>query len=210
MAGEADTVGIFRRRSEKPAIALRADIDAPEIEEKNEIPYRSQSPELMHACGHDVYTSSLLTAVKLPLQCREELLGIVRLILQSVKEVSRDANSVTPSGTPDDMQASSGLHVRIGLPADKAALQAGPITADANSPEIDIFGKSEHAGHPDNAIDVIATGMEIVEVLQRIVSREILPMEVVTISVCQLRVGTRDNTAVNHARISGTMRVMSE
>lgn len=209
-AGETGTVGILRGKSEKPVIALRADIDALEIEEKNEVPYRSQNSGLMHACGHDAHASSLLTAAKLLLRRREELPGTVKLIFQPAEEVGRGANSVISSGELDDVQAFFGLHVRAGLPVGKAALQAGPIMAGANSLKIDVFGKSGHAGHPDNAIDVIAAGAEIVEALQHIVSREIPPTEAATISVCQFRAGTRDNIIANHARISGTVRVTSE
>lgn len=115
-AGETGTVGILRGKSEKPVIALRADIDALEIEEKNEVPYRSQNPGLMHACGHDAHASSLLTAAKLLLQRREELPGTVKLIFQPAEEVGRGANSVIASGALDDVEAFFGLHVRAGAP----------------------------------------------------------------------------------------------
>jgi amidohydrolase len=209
-AGETGTVGILRGQSGKPVLGLRADIDALEIEERNEVDYRSQNPGLMHACGHDAHTAALITAARLLSERREQLGGTVKLIFQPAEEVGRGAASVISTGALDDVDAFFGIHVRAGLPVGKVALKAGPAMAGANSLKIVVSGKSGHAGHPDEAIDAIAAGCAIVEALQHIVSREVSPTEPAVVSICQFHAGTRDNIVANRAEISGTVRVTSE
>lgn len=209
-AGETGTVGILRGRAVGPVLGLRADIDALEIEEKNEVDYRSQNPGLMHACGHDAHTAALLTAARLLLERREQFDGTIKLIFQPAEEIGRGAASVIATGALDDVDAFFGIHVRAGLPVGKVALKAGAAMAGANSLKIVVNGKSGHAGHPDEAVDAIAAGCAIVEALQHIVAREVSPTEPAVVSVCQFHAGTRDNIVANRAEISGTVRVTSD
>jgi len=209
-AGETGTVGVIPGRLDHPVIALRADIDALEIHEKNEASYRSENDGLMHACGHDAHTAALLTAAKILVQQKDRLAGTIKLIFQPAEELGEGAAAVIGSGLLDDVDAFLGIHVRPGLPVGTLALQAGPVMAGANSLKIDVWGKSGHAGRPHETVDAIVAGAEIVGALQTIVSREIAPTEAVVISVSQFHAGTRDNIIANHARISGTVRVTSE
>lgn len=209
-AGETGTVGIIQGRSPEPVIALRADIDALEIEEKNNVPYCSLNSGLMHACGHDAHTAALLTAAKLLISHKDEIKGTVKLVFQPAEEVGKGAAAMIDTGLLDDVQAFFGIHVRAFLPVGKIALRSGAIMGGANSLKIRLQGKSGHAGRPNEATDVITAGAEIVEALQHIVSREISPTQPAVISVCQFHAGTRDNIIAGEADISGTVRVLSE
>ncbi|MFV0412348.1 MAG: M20 family metallopeptidase [Oscillospiraceae bacterium] len=208
--GETGTVGILRGAAEKPVVALRADIDALEIQEKNRVEYRSQNNGLMHACGHDAHAASLLAAARLLQSSQKQLQGTVKLIFQPAEEVGLGAQTLVDSGFLNDVDAFFGIHVQAGLPVGKVALKAGPAMAGANSLKIDVYGESGHAGRPNEGVDAIAAGAAIVEALQHIVSREISPVEPAVVSLCQFHAGTRDNITANHARISGTVRITTE
>lgn len=209
-AGETGTVGIIRGQSSGPVIALRADIDALEISEKNDVPYCSRNSGLMHACGHDAHTAALLTAARLLISHKDKIKGTVKLIFQPAEEVGKGAKEVIGTGLLNDVQAFFGIHVRVFLPVGKIALKSGAIMGGANSLKINLQGRNGHAGRPNEATDVIVAGAEIVEALQHIVSREISPMQPAVISVCQFHSGTRDNIIAGEAKISGTVRVLSE
>lgn len=209
-AGETGTVGIIRGISKKPVIGLRADIDALEIEEKNQVSYCSLNKGLMHACGHDSHAAALLTAAKILKLHKNELKGTVKLIFQPAEEVGRGAKTIVDTGLLDDVEAFFGIHVHSKMPVGKVALKSGAIMGGANSLKIDVHGKSGHGGRPNQAVDAIVAGAEIVEALQHIVSREVLPTDPAVISVCQFHAGTQDNIISNHANISGTVRVLND
>lgn len=210
VTGETGTIGIVRGQNDFPVIALRADIDALEITEQNDIAYKSQNEGIMHACGHDAHTAALLTAAKILNKYKSEIKGSVKLIFQPAEEYGQGAQTVIASGELNDVNAFFGIHVKAGLDVGKVALQKGAIMGGANSLNITVTGKSGHGGHPDEAIDAIVAGAEIVEALQHIVSREIPPTEPAVVSVCQFHAGTRNNIIAKEAHISGTVRIASE
>jgi amidohydrolase len=209
-AGETGTVGVIRGNVPSPVVALRADIDALEITEETGAEYRSLYPGIMHACGHDAHTAALLTAAKLLIRRKSQLNGTVKLIFQPAEEIGRGAESLIAAGLLNDVNAFFGIHVRAGLPVGTVCIQAGPVMAGANTVFIDVHGKSGHGGHPDEGIDAIAAGAAIVENLQHIAAREIPPNESVVISICQFHAGTRENIIANYARLSGTVRIISD
>lgn len=209
-AGDTGTIGVIRGTKAFPVLALRADIDALEITEKNETDYTSQNDGLMHACGHDAHTASLLTAAALLYERRDTLQGTVKLIFQPAEELGKGAQTIVESGKLDDVHAFFGIHVRSGLDVGKLALQKGAVMAGANSLHIEVTGRSGHAGHPDDGIDSIAAGAAIIQSLQHIVSREISPTQPAVVSVCQFHAGTRDNIIARDAHITGTVRIASE
>ena len=208
--GKNITIGEIRGNGEGPIIALRADIDALEISEKNDVSYKSVNPGLMHACGHDAHAAALLTAARVLLSHRNEFSGTVRLIFQPAEEHGEGALQVVQTGLLNDVEAFFGIHVRAMMPVGKIALKSGPVMGGANSLKIKLTGSSGHGGRPHQAIDTIAAGVEIVQGLQQIVSRELDPVDPAVISVCQFHAGTRDNIIAGEASISGTVRVLHE
>ena len=212
--GETGVVGIIKGKIDVnnniPVIALRADIDALEIEEKNEVEYKSLNKGLMHACGHDAHISALLEAAKILSEQKDKISVVIKLIFQPAEEVGKGAVLIKESGLIDDVNAFFGIHVSSGIETGKISIGKGLVMAGANSLKIVVKGVSGHGGKPNEAIDAIVAGSAIVGSLQQVVSRESSPTEPTVITIGQFNGGTRDNIIANEVRISGTIRIASE
>ncbi|MCR4792096.1 MAG: amidohydrolase [Lachnospiraceae bacterium] len=195
---------------EGPTIGLRADIDALEITEKNEVPYKSQNDGLMHACGHDAHIAALFGAIKILLSHRDEFSGRVKFIFQPAEEIGKGAQTIVDSGLISDVDAFFGIHVKALREVGYVEASPGAIMGGANSLKIRLTGKSGHGGRPYQAIDAITCGAQIVQGLQYIVSREIPANDAAVITVGQFHAGTRDNIVAGEAHISGTVRILDD
>lgn len=213
-AGDTGIIGIIKGNKDTsgkiPVIALRADIDALEIEEKNEIEYKSVNKGIMHACGHDAHITSLIEAAKILLGEKDSFAGTIKLIFQPAEEIGKGAEVIKDSGVLSDVNAFFGLHVSANLQTGKIGLGKGLIMAGSNGLQIVVNGKSGHGGRPHEGIDAIVAGSAIVGALQQVISREIDPTEPAVITIGKFYSGTRENIIANEARISGTIRVTSE
>jgi len=212
--GETGVVGIIRGtapdETNGPIIGLRADIDALEIQEQNDISYVSKTDGLMHACGHDGHIASLLTAAKVLEQGKALIPGTVKLIFQPAEEIGCGANAIIKSGLVNDVQAFFGLHVTPSLKTGEVSVVSGPIMAGSNELRIEVTGQSGHGGRPHQAIDAVVAGSAIVQALQQIVSREIDPVEPAVVTIGTFHAGTRANIIANKALITGTVRIITE
>lgn len=208
--GETGTVGIIRGMSEKPVVGLRADIDALEIKEENRVPFRSQMPNMMHACGHDGHIAALLAAAGFLSDERKKLIGTVKLIFQPAEEVGKGAATIVESGLISNVDAFFGLHVTPELQTGRISIKRGIIMAGANSLKITIKGEMGHAALPHRTKDAIVAGCAVVTALQHIVARETNPASPAVVSVGTFHAGTRGNIIADQAEISGTVRIISE
>jgi len=193
-----------------PVIGLRADIDALEIQEQNDISYVSKTDGLMHACGHDGHIAALLTAAKVLEQAKLRIPGTVKLIFQPAEEIGCGADTIIKSGLVNDVKAFFGLHVTPSLKTGEVSVVSGPIMAGSNELRIEITGQSGHGGRPHQAIDAVVAGSAIVQALQQIVSREIDPVEPAVVTIGTFHAGTRANIIANKALITGTVRIITE
>lgn len=209
-AGETGTVGVIRGAGNGPTVALRADIDALEITEETEVPFRSRKPGLMHACGHDSHTAALLTAAAILREERETLGGTVELIFQPGEETGDGAKIVRESGLVDDADAFFGLHVMPSLRTGRISIGEGAVMAGANNLRIVLHGRSGHAAVPQETRDAVVAGSAVVLALQRIVARETDPVSPAVVSVGMFRAGTRRNVIADRAELTGTVRIVSE
>jgi amidohydrolase len=212
--GRTGVIGIikgeFYETNNTPVIALRADIDALEIEEKNDVEYKSINKGLMHACGHDAHISALLEAAKILNEQKDELPAVVKLIFQPAEEVGKGAPLIKESGLINDVNAFFGIHVISEIEVGKISIGKGLIMAGSNSLKIVVKGMSGHGGKPNEAVDAIVAGSAIVSALQQVVSRESKPTEPTVITIGKFNGGTRENIIANEAILSGTIRVASE
>ncbi|MBO7355339.1 MAG: amidohydrolase [Lachnospiraceae bacterium] len=205
------TVAVLEGKdADGPVIGLRADIDALEITEKNDVPYRSLNEGLMHACGHDAHIAALFGAIEILKQHREEFSGRVKFIFQPAEEIGKGAQTIVDSGLISDVDAFFGIHVKSLREVGYIEASAGAIMGGANSLDITLTGKSGHGGRPYQAIDTITCGAQIVQGLQYIVSREIPANDAAVITVGQFHAGTRDNIVAGSAHISGTVRILDD
>lgn len=213
-AGETGIVGIIEGNASasgnRQIVGLRADIDALEIQEQNDVEYISLNRGLMHACGHDSHIASLLTAARILVEEKANLEGTVKLIFQPAEEIGHGAEIIIKSGLISDVDAFFGIHVTPSLPTGQVSVIKGPIMAGANSLRIVVNGQSGHGGRPNQAIDAIVAGCAIVGALQQVVSREVDPILPAVVTVGMFQAGTRANIIANRADIYGTVRVITE
>jgi amidohydrolase len=209
-AGATSIVARLPGEGGAPVVALRADMDALEIEEANEVPYRSESRGLMHACGHDGHVAALLAAASALVGDGARGRVEVALIFQAAEEIGKGAQEVIESGLVDDVRAFFGIHATPFAETGQVALRAGPIMAGANSLVVELEGRSSHGARPDLGVDAVVAGSAIVQALQEVVAREADPVEPAVVTVGTFNAGTRANIIANRASLSGTLRAMSE
>lgn len=195
-------------KGEKPGktVALRADMDALEVSEKNDKPYKSKNEGLMHACGHDGHTAMLLGVAKILSEIKSELPGTVKLIFQPAEEVAQGALRMIDDGAMDGVDNIFGMHLWSGLPTGKVSVEAGPRMAAVDVFDITVQGKGGHGSAPHEGVDAVVVASNIVMALQTIVSREFTPLEPLVVTVGKLVAGTRFNVLASEAKLEGTNR----
>ncbi len=196
-------------KQEGKTIALRADIDALEIAEKTDVPYKSRNEGIMHACGHDAHAAMLLGAARVLNDIRDELKGTVKLIFQPGEEVAQGAKGMIAEGVLEGVDEVFGMHVMGNLPSGKIAIGSGPRMASCDMFRITVKGKGGHGSMPHLSVDAVVAASAIVMNLQSIASREVSPMDTVVVSVGKLISGTRWNIIADEAVLEGTTRSFS-
>ena len=193
-----------------PTVAFRADIDALPVDEQSGVEFSSEVPGVMHACGHDFHTSVMLGAAILLQRERENLHGSLRFIFQPSEETAQGAKWVVEHGALQGVEAIFGFHNRPDLPAGTIGIREGPLMASVDRFEIDIEGRGGHAGMPENCVDPIVTGAQIVTALQSVVSRSLSPLENAAVSITRMTAGNTWNVIPASARLEGTVRTLQE
>lgn len=205
-------LGVLRgtRAGTGRTVLLRADIDALPIQEENTFEYASTKPGLMHACGHDGHAAILLgTAQSLALS-REAWSGEVRFIFQHAEENSPGGAEELVTRTPlmDGVDVVTGLHLVSGLPAGEVHLKAGPLMAAPDTLDILIRGKGGHGAMPEEGVDPIAVGAQVVSNLQHVVSRNVSALDALVVSITQFHAGSAHNVIPDTAKLQGTVRAI--
>jgi amidohydrolase len=201
------------KNPEKATVALRADIDALPIHETNEVPYKSKNKGVMHACGHDVHTASLIGVAKLLDGLKEEFEGTIKLIFQPAEEKNPGgAITMIREGVLEHPKPASimGQHVDPRLPVGKVGFIKGTMLASADELHITIKGKGGHAASPELAVDPILIAAHVIVALQQLVSRNCNPIVPSVLSLCQIHAGTTTNVIPEAVQIAGTLRTVDE
>ena len=205
-AAQTGIIATIEGRKEGKTVALRADMDALEVEELNEIDYKSRNKGVSHACGHDGHMAMLLGAGKVLSEIKDELNGTVKLIFQPAEEEFGGASRIIKDGGLDGVDNIFGIHLLGMLPLGLISVGKGPRLSSADQFFIEVMGKGGHGGMPDQTIDAVVTASAIVMNLQTIASREISPIEPIVISVGKFNAGTRFNVIAGSAQLEGTTR----
>ncbi len=208
-------VGLIEGRNpHKRIIALRADLDALPIKEANEIPYKSTKEGVMHACGHDAHTSSLLGAARILNDIKNEFEGTIKLIFQPAEEKTPGGASIMiKEGVLDNPKPVSiiGQHVHPPLEAGKVGLKGGIYMASSDELYLTIRGKGGHGAMPQECIDPILMAAHIITALQQVVSRGADPSVPTVLTLGKINsVGGATNVIPDEVRIEGTFRTLDE
>lgn len=201
------------RDPSKKIIALRADMDALPISEKNDVPYKSKNEGVMHACGHDVHTSCLLGAGKILQQLRSEFEGSIKLIFQPSEEKSPGgANIMIQQGVLDDPRVENitGQHVFTPVPVGKVAYCFGQMMASTDELYITIRGKGGHGAYPHETIDPVMMAAQFLVAAQQIVSRMVSPVEPAVVTFGKVIANGAPNVIPDEVKIEGTVRTFNE
>lgn len=200
------------RNPEKKTIALRADMDALPIVEANNVSYKSKNEGVMHACGHDVHTSSLMTTAKILNELKDEFEGTVRFLFQPGEEKNPGGASymIRDGALNPKPSAILGQHVFPLLPAGKVGFREGMYMASADEIYLKVIGKGGHGAAPDLAIDPIVIASHIIIALQQVISRNANPRQPTVLTFGNIVGLGATNIIPNEVNIAGTFRAMNE
>jgi len=188
-------------------LAIRADMDALPITEENTFDFVSTNPGVMHACGHDGHTAMLLGIAKILSGMKDKIQGEVRFLFQPAEELfPGGAEEMVEAGVMEGVDFVIGAHLWSPIEVGKIGLVFGPMNAASDTFEITIEGKGGHAALPQDSIDSIAIGAQVVNNLQHVVSRNTDPLESIVLSVTKFNGGTANNVIPGSVVICGTVR----
>lgn len=207
-------VGLIKGKNPgKKTIALRADMDALPIIETNDIPYKSKKEGVMHACGHDVHTSSLLGTARILNELKDDFEGTVKLIFQPGEEkIPGGASLMIKAGVLQNPAPSNilGQHVMPSMPVGKIGFRPGMYMASADEIYVTVKGKGGHAAMPDKLVDPIVIASHIIIALQQIISRNCDPKTPAVLSFGKIIANGATNVIPDEVKIEGTFRTLNE
>lgn len=207
-------VGIIEGKNPgKKVVALRADMDALPITETNDVPYKSTNPGVMHACGHDVHTSSLLGTAHILQQLKDEFEGTIKLIFQPAEEKAPGGASIMiKEGVLENPKPVSifGQHVATNVPVGKIGFREGMYMASTDELYIKVIGKGGHGAMPDACIDPIVIASHIIVAMQQIISRNKNPKFPSVLTFGKIEGLGATNVIPDEVNIAGTFRAMDE
>jgi len=207
--GTTGVVGVLRSGNGHGRIGLRADMDALPIKEATNLPYASENPGVMHACGHDGHTTMLLGAAKYLAETRD-FSGTVTFIFQPGEEGIGGALAMLKDGLFERFPCDTiyGMHNSPGMPLGRYGITPGAAMAGGAFFDIEITGKGAHGARPENSIDPVLVACHIGAALQSIVSRNIPARETAVLSVTRIQAGEAYNVIPGTATMAGTARTM--
>ena len=211
--GVVGRLGGGPRGRDGPTIALRADMDALPIREETGLPFASQVPGVMHACGHDAHVACLLGAAALLAETPPQR-GEVRFLFQPSEETvdqegKGGAARMVDDGAMHGVEAIVGLHTWPEVPVGQVSLSPGPQMAAAGKFFVEIRGQGGHGAAPHQTVDPIVLAAQAILALQSVVSRRLDPIEAGVVTVGTIHGGTQDNIIPESVTLTGTLRGLS-
>ena len=206
--GKTGVVGIIEGARPGPTVLLRFDMDALPVSEATDLPFASQHPGLMHACGHDGHTAIGMAVAQMLVESRAQWRGRIKLLFQPAEEGLGGAKATIDDGvlTAPQPDAAFALHLWNQSPLGELAVQAGPLMASADRFSITIVGRGGHGAVPENTIDALVVGAQVIVALQSIISRNISPHEPAVLTVGSFHAGSTFNVIAEQAEMEGTIR----
>ncbi|MQA32504.1 M20 metallopeptidase family protein [Modestobacter roseus] len=210
----SSVVGVLRGARPGPTYLLRADMDALPVQEDTGLPFASEVPGVMHACGHDTHVAMLLGAARLLAARRDQLAGQVVFMLQPGEEGFHGARFMLEEGLLDavpeaPVSGAFALHISTVFPTGTINVRPGPMMASADQFRITVHGRGGHASTPHLAADPVPVAAEIILALQSMVTRRADVFDPAVVTVGHLEAGRTDNIIPETALVHGTIRTLS-
>ncbi|MBW8270558.1 M20 metallopeptidase family protein [Caldovatus aquaticus] len=206
--GRTGVVGTIEGGRPGPTLAIRADMDALPIQEETGLPFASTRPGLMHACGHDIHTATLLGVAAVLRELAPQLAGRVVLLFQPAEEVLEGASAMIADGAAAGVDLALGFHNHPEMPVGRFGYVRGAALAASDRFDLAIRGRSGHAAHPYAAIDPIVAAASFIADAQTVVSREIRPLHPAVVTIGSVQGGTTYNIIPERVHLKGTVRTL--
>jgi amidohydrolase len=211
----SSVVAVLRGARPGPTYLLRGDMDALPVREDTGLPFASQNPGAMHACGHDTHVAMLLGAARLLAERRDELTGQVVFMVQPGEEGFHGARYMLQEGLLDvvpgaPVSGAFALHISSTVASGSVNVRPGPMMAAADQWRMVVRGRGGHASEPHAAADPIPVAAEIVLALQSMVTRRVDVFDPAVVTVAHIEAGSTNNVIPDTAFLEGTIRTLSE
>ncbi|HLH21380.1 MAG TPA: amidohydrolase [Chloroflexota bacterium] len=206
--GRTGVVGLLTGGQPGPTVVLRADMDALPLRERDDRPYHSTTPGVMHACGHDGHTAVAITLAEILARHRAALPGQVKFVFQPAEETVGGAQAMIADGVLEAPHVDRvlGLHLWNYLPVGQVGVRDGTIFASADELTITVHGQGGHGAMPHDAVDPVVVAAHLVTALQTIVSREAPPLQPAVLTIGMIQGGTAFNIIPERVELRGTVR----
>ena len=206
LVGTAVIGRVRGRQPGAPVVALRGDIDALPIQESTGLPFASQVPGVMHACGHDVHATWAVGAAAL--LAAAPAAGDVVIVLQPAEEIDRGAAAVLDAGVLDGVAAIFGGHVDRRFAVGQVVADDGPLAASADTFTIELVGHGAHAARPQESADPVVGAGALIVAAQAIIARRVHPATPAVLTIATVHAGTANNIIPDRAVLTGTIRTV--
>ena len=203
-------VGLLDTGKPGPCLMIRSDMDALPMEEQTGLPFCSQNPGVMHACGHDGHMAMALAAANLLSELKDQFAGSVKFVFQPAEEGPGGAAPMIQAGVMANPQVDYvvGFHVWPAIPEGTLGIKHGVLMAAMDRFDLTIRGEGGHGGMPHLCVDALEVGTQVVSALQRLVSRQINPLHPAVVTVGRFEAGKAFNVIAEEAILIGTTRAM--
>ena len=203
-------VGILEGKMPGPVIAFRADMDALPIQEETGLPYQSVCAGVMHACGHDAHTATLLTLAKVLAEHRELVKGTVKFIFQSAEEkLPGGGKQLCAEGVMQDVDAIYAYHCSSMVPLGVVATIVGATSACVAKYDVVIHGKGGHICNPDQALNPVPVACTMATTINQLLAEKASPLEKAVVTVSYIHGGQRENIIASEATLGGSIRTFN-
>ncbi len=208
--GKTGVVGLIEGGRPGPVLAIRADMDALPIQEATGLPFASTNAGVMHACGHDIHTTTLLGVAAVLKDLAPRLAGTVKLVFQPAEEGLGGMQAMLDAGVMEQprIDYALGFHNHPDMPVGTFGFVRGASLAAADRFEITVRGRSGHAAYPHTTVDPIVAAASLILQLQTVVSREVPPTRPAVVTVGAVQGGTTHNIIPDLVLIKGTVRTL--
>lgn len=210
--GGTGVTASFESEKPGPVIAFRADMDALPILEETDLPFESERAGIMHACGHDGHMAVLLGTAQVISQLKEAFCGTIKFVFQPGEEANGGAKCVIHDGIlkNPDVEGIFGLHMIPELPVGTIGIKAGHLSATDDEFIIRVRGKGAHSSEPETGVNAIVIASHIVTALDSILSHNLNPFDVATLSICQISGGEAINVIPDSVEMKGMLRCIEK